>query len=233
MKNHQKPEPRLVSPGYTLEVNSIFETIQGEGPHAGRPAVFVRMAGCNLQCPLCDTEYTKREEMNIGQIMAEVSKYSARLVVITGGEPLRQNLMELIIALKSQRRPVQIETNGMLDPQFDVGFLRKYVDIVVSPKTASINPNIASAAAAFKYVIRYGRVHDDGLPVDALDHPLRKGSVLARPPEGFTGTVYVQPADEYDGHNNSLNMAAAVASVMKDPNRRRLCLQLHKYADLP
>ena len=58
-----------------LEVHSIFYTIQGEGPFCGTPAVFIRLAGCNLQCPSCDTNYTsKRRTMTAEEIVNEVRR---------------------------------------------------------------------------------------------------------------------------------------------------------------
>ena len=99
--NTQDPEPRILNA--LLQVHSIFHTIQGEGPFAGTPAVFIRLAGCNLKCPGCDTEYTsKRKEMTVAQILDaiyEVSSITTKLVVITGGEPFRQDLTRLLNAL--------------------------------------------------------------------------------------------------------------------------------------
>jgi len=57
--NQQKPEPRAKGDGSILDFHSMFFTIQGEGPFAGHRSIFVRLAGCNLQCPGCDTEYTQ------------------------------------------------------------------------------------------------------------------------------------------------------------------------------
>ncbi|WP_404603863.1 4Fe-4S cluster-binding domain-containing protein, partial [Raoultella planticola] len=95
--NSQTPEKKDYQS--TLEVHSIFSTIQGEGPFCGRPAVFVRLAGCNLQCPGCDTEYTQnRERLNYGSILQNIEERlmstssNANLIVISGGEPFRQNI---------------------------------------------------------------------------------------------------------------------------------------------
>ena len=86
-----------------LDVHSIFFTIQGEGPFTGHPAIFIRLAGCNLQCPKCDTDYTsKRSRMLYQDILGEVRRLTPKthknrtLIVITGGEPLRQDLHMLL-----------------------------------------------------------------------------------------------------------------------------------------
>ena len=66
--NEQKPMPKNYHDGYTLNVHSRAETIQGEGPYAGCPAAFIRLAGCNLQCPRCDTEYTPGKDTHLRAI---------------------------------------------------------------------------------------------------------------------------------------------------------------------
>ena len=109
----------------TLDVHSVFYTIQGEGPFTGCPAVFVRLADCNLQCPGCDTDYTStRRRVCVLDLIWEIRNYfkdnhiegTRRLVVITGGEPLRQKraLAYLIGRLQFQMT-VQIETNGTIE----------------------------------------------------------------------------------------------------------------------
>lgn len=249
MKNQQAPWPLAKTHGLTLSLHSIFRTIQGEGPFAGCPAVFVRLAGCNLQCPLCDTEYTEGStETTPHKITATVQAMlpvddpqDFRLVVITGGEPFRQNIANLCSWLADAGYHVQIETNGALPVQdkvrFDMMKLIGALTVVVSPKGATIHPDIEKVASCYKYVITAGDVNSDGLPNHALDNPLPKRQpYVARPPKEYRGAVYVQPADSYEEAQNTANMQAAVASVQKGiamQQDRRLCLQMHKYADLP
>lgn len=230
--NQQAPTRRLISDGRRLLVHSIFATIQGEGPFAGTPATFIRLAGCNLLCPLCDTEYTDgAETLDLDTILARLDPH-LKLVVITGGEPFRQNIAPLCERL--HRGPgghtVQIETNGKLPAQsFDV---YEFATIVVSPKTEHISAEVAAQAACYKYVVQHGDVAPDGLPIHALGHPVRVGQTIARPPDHHKVPIFIQPADEKDADRNRANMEAAVAAVMMDPNQRRLCLQMHKYAGL-
>lgn len=240
--NNQKPVPPKKTDGNTLLVHSVFATVQGEGPFAGVPAIFVRLADCNLQCPLCDTEYTEgAEEMTVPDLMARLcgtwsEGRAADLVVITGGEPFRQNLYIFISALVACLFKVQIETNGMLTPQEPKALASlaetDFLTVVVSPKTGTISPWMHSNAAAFKYVVSACDVHDDLLPKRALGHPLGKAACVARPdPLTFVGDVYVQPADAKDPQTNAENMAAAVNAVTA-VRGRKLCLQMHKYAGL-
>ena len=75
----------------TYKVNEIFYSLQGEGHHAGRAAVFVRFAKCNLRCSFCDTNFDAYTEMSGRQIMENVQRYApCNFVVITGGEPTLQ-----------------------------------------------------------------------------------------------------------------------------------------------
>lgn len=242
MKNQQRPMPRFVSDGSSLFIHSIFWTIQGEGPFAGKPALFIRLAGCNLQCPLCDTEYSTDEPaMTIPEILSRIHTerdlMPGDLVVITGGEPFRQNLTKLVAALGHLHCTVQIETNGKLEPQdpdtIAGQIARGILHVVCSPKTHSVHEWFPRYSTAYKFVVKHNDTAGDGLPIHALDHPVPHGKTIARPPESFHGDIFVQPADEKDEELNRRNMIAAVRAVMRDPARRRLCLQMHKYADLP
>lgn len=241
MLNHQPIEKVQRTFDGTLQVHSIFKTIQGEGPFCGVPAVFIRLAGCNLQCPWCDTEYTEgRRDMTIDEILAAVHKMTdqtrIRLVVITGGEPFRQILGELLHGLiKDDKHYVQIETNGTLPTNAHPTVWAKNIQtqsgvyIVCSPKTGKVHPTVAAAACCYKYVLTDGDIaEDDGLPLHALGHIANPR--LARPPEGFLGTVYVQPADLKDEAKNRNNMDAAVASAMEFGYTVQL--QIHKHLNM-
>jgi 7-carboxy-7-deazaguanine synthase len=99
----------------TLVVNEIFHSIQGESLHAGRPCVFVRLTGCNLRCPYCDTAYAFKEGQSMGmdEILDRVGRFDCRLVEVTGGEPLVQDeATDLITVLLDKGYEVLLETNG-------------------------------------------------------------------------------------------------------------------------
>ena len=102
----------------SLLVNEIFYSIQGEGPNAGKPAVFLRLAGCNLRCEWCDTKHalhanSKLETRN-SKILKTIRQYPCKHLVITGGEPLLQQsgLKELVSKLKDYY--IEVETNGSI-----------------------------------------------------------------------------------------------------------------------
>lgn len=106
----------------TFPIVEIFESLQGEGFNTGMPAIFVRFGKCNLTCPWCDTNYNQFEAWTLSEILAKVKSYSAKNVIITGGEPtIQSNLSLLLEQLKQAGYFLAIETNGLkeIPPQID------------------------------------------------------------------------------------------------------------------
>ena len=98
-----------------LTINEIFYSIQGESSYAGRPCVFVRLTACDLRCSWCDTEYAFYEgtKRTLDDVMAEVDRFDCPLVEVTGGEPLLQEDVYLLMtALVDRGRTVLLETGG-------------------------------------------------------------------------------------------------------------------------
>lgn len=239
--NQQPVEKRIERPGGALDIVSIFPTIQGEGPLVGTPAVFVRLAGCNLSetCKACDTDYTTgRRVMPVQQIMSEVEVAAGstiRLIVLTGGEPFRQACGLFIVDAIRRGFRVQVETNGTLfDSSLDhiheqVGPINgDQLMVVCSPKSGSLNPEMMQWIDALKYIVEAGKVDLDGLPIDSLMSGVRS----VRPWSSFLGEVYVQPMDSQDEAKNEANRQAAVECCMRWPGRK-LCIQTHKLLGLP
>lgn len=231
--NTQPIEKHVLSDGEVLQVHSIFDTIQGEGPFTGRRSIFIRLAGCNLQCPQCDTDYTSSVNTlsldDIRQKLNEFPGISRPIVVITGGEPFRQNIEPLVRMLIDSQFTVQIETNGTLPPpniaffelcSVDLSDTRPKCFVVCSPKTGKVHRNLVPLICAYKYVMGWDSVGADGLPIRALGHSA--APMVARPDPGFGGPVYLQPADYGDENANKRNLNACIASVM----RRNFILQL-------
>jgi 7-carboxy-7-deazaguanine synthase len=101
-----------------LRLTEVFYSLQGEASRAGLPTVFVRLTGCPLRCTWCDTTYsfTGGEPATIESVLAEVGKYPARQVCVTGGEPLAQkDCLPLLTALCDAGYDVSLETSGALD----------------------------------------------------------------------------------------------------------------------
>jgi 7-carboxy-7-deazaguanine synthase len=103
-------------------ISEIFYSLQGEGELTGVPSVFVRTSGCNLRCNWCDTPYAswspEGTTMTIDAILAEVRRYPARHVVLTGGEPMiAKEIRALAAALKQAGYHLTIETAATVPPE--------------------------------------------------------------------------------------------------------------------
>lgn len=221
--------------GQTLWVQEIFASIQGEGPFAGIPAIFVRLGGCNLACSFCDTDFESNSWLpKVDEIMAEIEalkeQVNTHLVVLTGGEPLRQNVMPLLHTLIHIRGlRVQIETAGTLYVK-GLAELKSsapsQLSLVCSPKTRRINKEVLPLIDAWKYLIKTGQTSgDDGLPL-AIEGT---GEIaLARPMPG--APIFVQPLAEQDSKASLRNRDEATRIALR--YGYRLSLQLHKILGL-
>ncbi len=235
--NTQPREPAVYQADGTLKVFSVFDTIQGEGVYTGYPATFLRLAGCNLECFLCDTIYTGDVlgDYNPGQLVDYIKNNFPKrdLIVLTGGEPFRQDFRYAVNLLMLHWR-VQIETNGTLF--LDLKELRALSDgihfnkltVVCSPKTPSIHNRMWEQIDSLKYVVEAGKIDDDGLPLSSVGPQYGRP---ARPPENWYGSIYVEPLDCQDAEKNDANMKAAVQCCLQ--HNYRLSLQTHKIAGLP
>ena len=99
-----------------LPVFEYFYSIQGEGAHTGKPAFFIRLAGCNVGCHWCDVKESWPIEdsqfLSVAEIIDKVKEAKTDLVIITGGEPLVHNLDKLTNELKKIHKKVHLETSG-------------------------------------------------------------------------------------------------------------------------
>ena len=228
--NQQLIEKTTANPT-ELEVHSIFYTIQGESLFAGCPAVFVRLAGCNLQCTFCDTDYTSvRKKMNVANIVEECSQFATNLVIISGGEPFRQNIKLLVDTLLHKNFVVQIETNGTICPDWFPTGKTQNLHVVMSPKLKTMDPNwghVSHSTISYKYVMGCDSL-EDGLPSTVLG----KAIIPARPfLSHIQSEVYLQPEDTQSRYQNDKNQDKCVKSCLT--HGHRLCLQIHKIVSLP
>lgn len=205
----------------TYAVKEIFYTLQGEGLHAGRPAVFCRFAGCNLWsgreadrasavCRFCDTEFVGTDGTDGGKF-AQARALAARIaslwpstardhryVVLTGGEPLLQVDPALLEALHAEGFQIAVETNGTIAAPPGIDW------ICVSPKAGAALAQTQGNELKLVYP-------QDGLPPEAVEH-LAFDHFLLQP---------------MDGPEQAANTQAALAYCQAHP-RWRLSLQLHK-----
>ena len=187
----------------SIQLAEIFYSVQGEGMWTGTPAVFVRLAGCNLACTFCDTDYALTAIVSIASIVARVRAEGGDcpLVILTGGEPFAQAIAPALIdALRADGRRVHIESNGTIDVA-----LPGDVWLTVSPKER-LHPAMAARANEVKLIVN-GRVPAEWLPAFPAATP-----------------VFLQPEGNKDG-----NIALALAAAKAEPARYRLSLQTHKF----
>jgi len=212
----------------TYAVNEIYYTLQGEGHHTGRPAVFVRFAGCNLWngqeadrasaiCRFCDTEFVGTSGPGGGhyQTAQRLADSVARLwptpadgrgrpfVVCTGGEPLLQLDEDLVAALREQEFDIAVETNGTLavPPGLDW--------ICVSPKAGA--PLVQQSGDELKLVY----------PQEGLD------------PESFLGLDFLRfSLQPMDGPDRAHNTKLAVQYCLEHPHWN-LSIQAQKVVGIP
>jgi len=138
----------------TLKIVEIFPSLQGEGLRQGEPTIFVRLAGCNLKCSFCDTKYAWRGGRDYGpsQVVEKIKKMRARFpahwVCLTGGEPLLQDLRQLVSLLKKEKFKVQVETNATRYYPLSID----WYTISPKPKAYSFAPEYQARAKEVKLV---------------------------------------------------------------------------------
>lgn len=184
-----------------LRVSEIFYSLQGEGHFTGTPAVFVRLSGCNLRCPFCDTDHHASVGMTYAQVVERVAAFPSRHVVVTGGEPSMQLTDGFIDALHAAGCFVQVETNGTLPLPPSVDW------VTCSPKDA---PVVLDRIDELK-VVYSGQPMDGYAPLMAIAAEWR-----------------LQPCDvPGDAAASERHLRAAIAYALTHP-RWRLSLQTHK-----
>ena len=195
-------------PQPSWNVNEIFYSIQGEGRHTGMPAVFVRLAGCSMNCPFCDTKYAARDgqTMSAPQLLAALSAWPAKAVIITGGVPTEQELPALIGVLKTAGYQVHLETNGARDTDVSQADF-----VCVSPKKY-VSAEMLKKADVIKIVV--------GQDTDLED--LQKYYAY----ESAHTQIYLQPES-----NKQENIDLCVKLLKNHPSAR-LSLQMHKLANI-
>ena len=115
-----------------MRVTEIFESIQGETTHAGRPCAFVRFTGCDRRCRYCDSSYAWQggEERSVEQILQSLSGFKTRFVTLTGGEPmLQEGIEDLCRRLLEEGWEVAVETHGQAPLEGLPQGVRRIVDV--------------------------------------------------------------------------------------------------------
>lgn len=209
----------------TYFVKEIFKTLQGEGAHTGRAAIFCRFTGCNLwsgreadrvssACNFCDTDFIGTDGCHGGEFafaadLADAicrewgSDINHRFVVFTGGEPLLQIDPNLLTEMHLRKFKVAVETNGTIEPPDGIDWL------CVSPKSHT------------KLAVRHGQELK-------LVFPQQKVNPIDFENLSFE-YFWLQPMD---GKNREANTIEAIEFCLKHP-QWRLSLQAHKFIGIP
>ncbi|MDZ5760982.1 7-carboxy-7-deazaguanine synthase QueE [Lyticum sinuosum] len=249
-----------ITNGQILKVKKIFGTLQAEGPYTGYSAVFIRLSGCNLSCDFCDTEFEDYELIEILEIYELIKKKFSdwynkfdlsekldekynlnnlpKLIVITGGEPFRQNIGPLCELLLKYQHIVQIESNGTL--YYDIP---KNTEIVCSPKINSgcywpINSKLVNNIIAFKFLIcskkNYIEIKEKANQLNQIYYYsdlkiLKKGLEIYKK-QVPNSKIYFQPIDENNSLKNKENINATIKAVTEFNGI--LSLQIHKLLEI-
>ena len=196
-----------------LPVMEHFYTLQGEGFHQGKAAYFIRLGGCDVGCVWCDVKDSwdaeRHPKYEVRSLVSEVSKTPARIVVITGGEPLMHDLNELTIKLQSAGFKTNIETSGAYP------LSGKWDWICLSPKKFKAPlPEILPLANELKIVVFNKSDFEWAEKYAAL--------------VSSTCKLYLQP--EWD---KAAEMTPLIIEYIKAHPQWELSLQIHKYINVP
>ena len=199
-----------------IQYNDLFWTLQGEGRHMGRRALFVRLPFCNYDCPWCDTEYNSYKKITEADFISFAKQETARFAVITGGEPLaHKHLGRVIKILKSLNFEIACETNGSLPAPQEIDF------VTCSPKAFTksnyepfyIHPELYSQVSEFKYVV------DDQFDFSLLERHSNDPSYVVH-----------SLSPEF---NKMRENTKKILNYIQEKPRWKLSLQTHKWIDIP
>ena len=202
-----------------VSVNEIFYSIQGEAKNSGKPTIFIRTAGCPFNCSYCDTEYafTDGKQTKISKIISSLKKYNTKYITVTGGEPLAQkNINVLLNELLKNSYIVSIETSGLVK----IDDIPEDIEIVMDVKTPSSNESdknifrnlkIINNKDVLKFVI--GSKED----YEWSKNVLFENNLQSHP------NIYFSPVHE------KLKPSSIASWILNDSLNVTLQLQIHKY----
>lgn len=217
-----------------MHIIEIYKSVQGESTWTGLPCIFVRLAGCNLRCTWCDSEYTFSggTKMSLEQVEAEVAKLApVKLVEITGGEPMLQEreVVPLMERLLAQGYTVLLETSGERPLARVPAAVHKIVDVKCpgsgeGEKFYLENLKAIGRGDEVKFVI-----------ADRQDYEFARDFVRGHGLDSQAGAVLFSPAFRKDAGpardtaNCLLDPRQLVEWILADGVNVRLGLQMHKF----
>ena len=212
----------------------IYKSIQGESSFAGLPCIFVRLAGCNLRCSWCDSEYTFTGgyKLSEDQVVAEIEKLApVRLIELTGGEPMLQEreLIPLMERLLASGYELMIETSGERPLERVPSAVHKIVDVKcpASGEGGSFresNLDCLTVRDEVKFVV-----------ANRTDYEFARGFIRQHEVATRAGHILLSPAfsktpsPERRTENYLLDPRELVEWMLADALPARLSLQIHKF----
>ncbi len=202
-----------------LRITEIFFSLQGEARTVGLPTVFIRLTGCPLRCQYCDTAYafTGGEWLGFNAVLEAVSKYKAKYVTVTGGEPLAQkNCKVLLKMLCDSGYEVSLETSGAISVAGIDSRVSKVMDIK-TPGSGELKKNLAE---------NIGLLNDhDQVKFVICDEPdyLWAKEMIAEHQMADRFEILFSPSHE------ELDAGVLADWILRDELAVRLQIQLHKY----
>lgn len=209
----------------TYPLIEVFYSLKGEGLWTGTPMLFIRLAGCNLRCPFCDTPSQKTIDLCKEDIVVELKNLSETCtkVVLTGGEPNIHDLKKLIDLLHENDYTVHIETNGEPTQWLDSN-LRQCDFIALSPKTPSVSSIALDLCDEIKFLVGSDGWEDFLWDINdrLINNPKLWVMAIAEPyNDGFGRNVLIPK-----------NIQTAIEFCKSWP-MFSLCCQMHKYLSIP
>lgn len=190
-------------------IAETFYSIIGEGVWTGTAAFFIRLAGCNLNCEFCDTNYQEKFQMTSEELLHKALEHPAKRVVITGGEPCIHKLENLVETFKGRGFKIHLETNGTLLPD-----TLAFNWIAVSPKSENVLNFMLALASEIKFLCGFEGWRD------LLEQLLPKSN----------SAKWLLPIASKLGLDE-VNTKIAVDYCLKNPTVR-FCCQVHKVIEV-
>ena len=207
-----------------LKINEIFKSIQGESTYAGLPCTFIRLAGCNLRCTYCDTNYAyyDGDELSDEKIISKIEEYGVKCVEFTGGEPLLQEeTPKLLKTLLDKDFDVLIETNGSIC----IGCLDKRLNIIMDYKTPKSGMSERMRPKNFEFLKKSDQIKF--VLMDKSDYEWAKEVIVNNNLHDKFDNILMSPA------YGELSPKSRVNWVLSDNIPVRVQLQIHKYIWAP
>jgi 7-carboxy-7-deazaguanine synthase len=203
-----------------MKVCEIFPSIQGEGSLAGIPMLFVRLTGCNLRCAYCDTKYAYEEgfEISCEELLKKIKEFNMKYVQITGGEPLLQTEVYLLMDKLVKDFEVLLETNGSIsikkvNPSIKIILDVKTPGSGMSDKNLIENLNFLKEKDEIKFVITNKEDYE------WTKNFIKKFSIKAK-------EILISPTF------GLINPKKVAEWIIQDKLNVRLNIQIHKYISI-